>query len=420
MKPVAWQPASAFRRMFRHARVLVAALACLFALAPCAAIARTPLENPSLASKIHHADRRRGDAYAQLEAAYALLAAGDRRASAYLRRAATLQPTDARIHEQLGYTLLAEGNLTGAVAAFRAALALNPENEQVRMQLVYAEDSRGKHRAATREAAAVVRQRGARAQEACRAYHNIAGLPDRIMPKPWFAEFYFAPEYRTRGYVGVVPAQLRVGYSFIGEDVLSAYVSLRATRDNRSGGTGVGSQVFFDNSLVIAGGLRLRPWDGAPIFAFIEQGGAEDLVSQGRNRWRSDTRAGIVAGQEWEMAPRECPGELVARFVPIADFYAEAIWYSRYDNMIGFARIRPGLRLLESDNFAFEAYGLAAINFDTAGKSDNRFREVGAGIALKFYQPLRTALRAEIVNVSRSGQSSIVDRRIRLEQEFRF
>ena len=88
--------------------------------------------------------------------------------------------------------------------------------------------------------------------------------------------------------------------------------------------------------------------------------------------------------------------------------------------MIGFARIRPGLRLLESDNFAFEAYGLAAINFDTAGKSDNRFREVGAGIALKFYQPLRTALRAEIVNVSRSGQSSIVDRRIRLEQEFRF
>jgi len=106
--------------------------------------------------------------------------------------------------------------------------------------------------------------------------------------------------------------------------------------------------------------------------------------------------------------------------VPIADFYAEAIWYSRYDNMIGFARIRPGLRLLESDHFAFEAYGLAAINFDTAGKRDNRFREIGGGIALKFYQPIRTALRAEIVNVSRSGQSSIVDRRIRLEQEFRF
>lgn len=120
------------------------------------------------------------------------------------------------------------------------------------------------------------------------------------------------------------------------------------------------------------------------------------------------------------MQPRACPGQVVMSLVPVADFYAEAIWYSRYDNMIGFARVRPGLRLMESDHFAVEAYALAAINFDGAGRQDNRFTEGGVGLAFKINAPLRVNLRVEAVHVSRQDQAALFDRRVRIEQEYRF
>lgn len=215
------------------------------------------------------ADGRTSNLKAQLEAAYTLLSIKDRRAVLYLKRAAALAPQDARVHEQLGYALLAEQDLDGAVAAFRIALAHDPRNQKLRMQIVYTEDALGKRRAAAREALIVAQGGGERAAQGCRAYHNVAGLPDRPFPDGWFGEFYAAPEYRTTGHVGVAPVQLRLGHSLIGEDVLSLYTSIRATRDNRSGGSGVGSQVYFDNHLVVAGGLRLRPWEGAPVYAFV-------------------------------------------------------------------------------------------------------------------------------------------------------
>jgi hypothetical protein len=355
-----------------------------------------------------------------MEAAYALLAAKDSRAVVYLERAAKLDPRDAKIHEQLGYARLAAGDRKGAILAFRHALNLNPSHHVLRLQLVYVQDAEGLKRAAAQDARIVAMSHHARAADGCTAWNNLAGLPDRLLPKPWFAETYFAPEWRTRDHLGVAPLQMRLGRALIGDDILSVYGSFRGTWDNRSNYSGIAPQVFYDDAAIFAGGMRLRPWEGAPVFAFIEQGMAADVTSRNRSRWRNDTRAGLVYGQEWEAEPKSCTDQLRFTMTPIMDVYAEAIWYSRYQDMVAYARIRPGLRLLESRIGSLEAYVLAAITRDTAGRADNRFHELGAGLAFKFLEPLRITLRTEIVHVARSGGARALDGRMRLEYEVRF
>jgi hypothetical protein len=299
-------------------------------------------------------------------------------------------------------------------------LALDPSNQVLRLQLVYTQDAQGQRRAAAQNARMVAMSRHPRAAEACAAWNNLAGLPDRMLPKPWFAETYFAPEWRMRDRLGVAPLQMRIGRALIGEDILSVYGSFRGTWDNRSNYSGFAPQIFYDDAAIFAGGLRWRPWEGAPVFAFIEQGIAGDMTSRNRSRWRNDTRAGVVYGQEWEAAPKSCTDQARLTFTPVLDVYAEAIWYSRYQDMIAYARIRPGLRLLESRIGSLEAYALAAITRDTAGRADNRFHELGAGLAFKFLEPLRLTVRTEIVHVTRSGGGRATDGRIRLEYEVRF
>lgn len=380
----------------------------------------TPASAQSLAIRVTQAEHAPRNVTRQMEAAYALLAAKDARAVIYLERAAALKPRDAKIQEQLGYARLTAGNRKGAITAFRRALEIDPTNQVLRLQLVYTQDAEGQKRTAARDARIVAMSRHPRANEACIAWNNLAGLPDRMLPKPWFAEAYFAPEWRTRDQLGVAPLQLRMGRALIGEDILSVYGSFRGTWDNRSNYSGLAPQVFYDDAAIFAAGLRWRPWEAAPVFAFIEQGMAGDMTSRNRSRWRNDTRAGVVYGQEWEAAPKSCTDQWHFTFTPVVDVYAEAIWYSRYQDMIAYARIRPGVRLMESRIGSLEAYALAAITRDTAGRADNRFHELGAGLAFKFLEPLRVTLRTEIVHVVRSGAGRATDGRIRLEYEVRF
>ncbi len=373
-----------------------------------------------LSHRLAQANRQSRNAWAQMNAAYGLLARKDPRALHYLERAAELKPRDTKILEQLGYARLAAGNRRGAIAAFRAALAMDPNNESLRLQLVYTQDAEGLRRAAAEDARHVAMARGARAVEGCAAWNTLAGLPDRILPKPWFTETYLAPEYRAHDRLGVTPLQLRVGRALIGDDILSVYGSMRTTWDSRTHYSATSQQVFYDDAMIFAGGLRLRPWEGAPIFAFLEQGVAGDLSQRNRARWRSDTRTGLVFESAWEAAPASCTDHVRFVFTPIIDVYAETIWFSRYQDMIAYARVRPGVRVMETSFGHLEAYGLAAITRDTAGRRDNRFHELGAGIAFKFLAPLRITFRAEAVRVFQTGAGHVLDGRVRLEHEVRF
>jgi hypothetical protein len=260
------------------------------------------------------------------------------------------------------------------------------------------------------------------ATQACGAYANLRGVPGRLMPKPFFAEYYVAPEYRTHFGVTVVPVEARVGASFgIAKTVIEPYLSARLTYDSRSG-TGVfGPQIYFDNAFVPAAGIRVRPHVDLPFFLFGEAGAGYDIVDRNRTRWRDDLRGGYVAYYEWNMG-LGCPltERVTFPFRPIADFYSDGVYYTRYQNFILYGRVRPGLRLVETDSIALDGYALIAGTTDSKGLADNRQLEVGGGVAVRLYDLLGLTLRAEGVHVLRLRNSSYTDFRFRLEHTIRF
>lgn len=320
----------------------------------------------------------------QLEAGYYLLRQNlQADALAWFERAVALQPERADLWRQIGYIRKALGQRAGAIAAFARAVQVDPADDAARGELAYLQ---------TATPATGPAEQG-----------DI------------FAETYAAPEYNSHWDMAVLPLQARVGVVLADAPVLEGYVGVRLNADSRSGKGPFGPQVFTDNMAQIAAGLRVRPLTGLALF--VEGGAAYDLVDRGRTRWRGDLRGGFLYYNDWNMAPREGGG-----IRPVADVYADGIYYSRYDDNVLFtARVRPGLRLAESPRRALDAYLHAAAGFDTKGLSDNQFEELGAGAAVRLFGPAGLTFRAEGLRVFRhGGLPSYSTARIRVEHYARF
>jgi tetratricopeptide (TPR) repeat protein len=361
------------------------------------------------------------DIRVQLEFGYLALRAGEKsRALAAFRAAVALAPDRADLWRQIGYIENDLANFPAALEAFEESLRLEPGHEPARMQAAYLQDRLGRKRAAARNFRMVMPSKDPKlAEQACGAFSNLRTVPERIMPRPFFAEYYMAPEYRTHFGVTVVPFEARVGASFGETTVIEPYVGVRLTHDTRSGSGVFGPQIYYDNSLVPAAGVRLRPYAPIPIYLFFEAGAGYDLIERGRTRWRDDLRGGFVGYHEWNMG-LACPWRETFPFRPIADIYADGVYYTRYQNFIAYARVRPGLRLVETPDFAIDGYGLIAATTDTKGLADNRQLETGGGVALRIYPLYGLTLRAEGVRVFRLRNSGYTDFRFRLEHTFRF
>ena len=259
-----------------------------------------------------------------------------------------------------------------------------------------------------------------RADQACAAYRNVRGSSGKLLPDPWFAEVYAAPEYRSHHDVAVAPIEGRVGVSYGASSTVEAYVSLRGTIDTRSGKADLVPVTYYDNAAFVAGGLRVQPFADVPVSLFAEVGAGYDIADQNRGRLRSDFRGGAVAYQQWNVeAP--CAGGDRFPFRFIADVYGEAIYYSRYDNNVLFyGRVRPGIRLFETPTWGVDGYLLGAVSSDLKNNKDNHFGEYGTGIALHAYDPFRWTARAELVDVNRSQAEDYSNFRFRLEYQTRF
>jgi hypothetical protein len=107
-------------------------------------------------------------------------------------------------------------------------------------------------------------------------------------------------------------------------------------------------------------------------------------------------------------------------FRPIFDVYADGVYFTRYQNFISYARLRPGLRLFERPELAVDGYGLFAGTIDTKSLADNRQLEVGGGVALRLYDLMGLTLRAEGVQVFRVRAAGYTDFRFRIEHTIRF
>ena len=120
------------------------------------------------------------------------------------------------------------------------------------------------------------------------------------------------------------------------------------------------------------------------------------------------------------MLPRcEDENPFAPRFV--ADFYADAVAFSRYSgDIIGFARFRPGFRFYETVDHAADVYAMGAGATDTQNNPDNRFVEGGVGLALRAFSDVPVTLRTELVYVARESGQRYWDTRVRVETGFRF
>lgn len=362
------------------------------------------------------------DIRVRLELGYYYLNTGNKRAALPRFEAATrLAPRRADLWKQLGYIYLDLKQQRQALAAFRRAYAINPKDDELSLQIAYVLQSLGDNRGSARQFFTTIGSpTPSIASKSCKGYSTLRGLPNRLLPKPFFGEIYFAPEYNSRYRLGTFPLQMRLGVTLMDNPQLEAYLSLRSNWDNRSGVTGAGSQIYNDNVAVFAAGLRLKPFASIPLFVFIESGTAYDITYRLRPRWREDTRAGFQFYKEWNT-------ELLCdatqfRIRPVADVYADGIYYTRYDgNVLFFGRFRPGLRLFETATYAIDSYVNLAISSDTQNAAGNRYQEIGAGVAFRLYDPIRINLRAEFVRIVRQqGLNSYNTFRVRLEHQSRF
>ncbi len=339
----------------------------------------------------------------------------------FFRAAAAIDPARKDIQDQIGYINVQLADHRAALVAFDRSLAIDPSDETIGLQRAYILQRLGREREAADSFHALSGSANGRiANQSCAAYRVLYDSVDRAFAAPWFGETYFAPQYVSHFDLAVFPFQGRIGAVLDADSSLEAYVSVRATADTRSGRGTFGPQNYYDNSAVVAAGLRAQPFDSVPVVLFVEAGGAYDLTDRGRDRWRGDVRGGAVVFKEWNMAPSCLADDGNVR--PIADFYAETIYYSRYDdNLLFFARARPGLRVLESEHAALDLYVHAATGFDTRGVVGNDYQELGGGIAGHLFDVGGLTLRAEGVRVFRhDGLDSYTTFRVGIEHAIRF
>ena len=116
-----------------------------------------------------------------------------------------------------------------------------------------------------------------------------------------------------------------------------------------------------------------------------------------------------------------CVGGSEFPFRFVADFYGDAVYYTRYDhNVLIYARARPGLRFYETPEWAVDGYLIGAVNTDVRNDKDNRYEEIGGGFALHAYDPMRWTARVELIDARKHQGPSFSDFRFRIEYQVRF
>ncbi len=230
------------------------------------------------------------------------------------------------------------------------------------------------------------------------ALTNLAGWNTRALPSPLFADVYLSPLYYGRFNLGVLPYIVRAGVYLDQAHRTELYTSLRYTRDNKSLlSAGVSPEIFEDDVMVMALGIRHQLFKKFPLYFYTEAGAAYDLVYRLRPRWRGDFRSGFIAYDNWGRKPTYQP-EFTFLFKPVGDFYGDLTFYTRYgDDIIGTARVRQGFRVVEYHASFIDIYLKGQYGMDTLGQYYNNYLECGPGIAWVPNNRYNLAIRLEAI-----------------------
>ncbi len=212
------------------------------------------------------------------------------------------------------------------------------------------------------------------------------------IPGTVLADWYASAQYGTRFNDFILSPQAHVAVSLDAPTRTQAYVVGRIVRDTRTRG-GVQPVIFSDNYAGAAAGIRSRPF---PLnLTLYAEGGATTTLTRGGESG-PDWRAGLTYGSAWKSAHSRWSGES----------YADASYYSRYEDAIGYAQLRQ-LRPFSGVASWLDASIREGLAADQKGVSYNNLAEGAIGMRihggpdaagalyLEYVQGLYTRGRAE-------------------------
>ena len=203
------------------------------------------------------------------------------------------------------------------------------------------------------------------------------------------SDVYASAIYQSRFSDLILSGIARTGRVLDRSSQLTAYASARATRDTRSTG-GAQPVIYSDNVAIAAAGLRVRPGSG-PFALYAEAGPAFSLTSGTSQGTRFDVRAGGYYADSYRTWDATSVGDFVN------DSYADASYYSRYEDGILYAQLRPGVRVARGPDAALDVVSRVFLAADTRGDFYNNLAEGGGGLRLATRPSIGVSVYAEAV-----------------------
>lgn len=285
------------------------------------------------------------------------------------------QTTERTSALERGYRLVATDPV-GAIEEFRLAQRLAP-SDTIALQIAFLLNRVGRNDEAldafTHLTASSIPEFRERAHSALFVIDDLR----RAQRSPTWLHISAAALYDSRFQDGILWSTLQGGYHLTEARTLSAVGTIGLSADTRSSG-GQLPILYSDNVMLLISGLRYSQIINAALD--VEGGLAYDLRVQGtRDRLRGDFRAVGSYGTGIFLNPT-ITEELRFDNAFFADAAISTGYYSRYDNVIGYAQGRAGLRLIEYGASALDAYLRMDISADSRHSYYNNIAEAGAGV----------------------------------------
>lgn len=298
-----------------------------------------------------------------------------------LQRQTEVSPNEGPTWRRLGDTLVRLNRPAEALQAYRRAEALGVRDEAMSFSLGDVLKELERNGEAYREFEKLLSSRNPEHRlTACEQIQYLAPYRFRRLANPYFGDLYLQAGRQSIGSVAYVDAVGRWGVNLRPKERLQAYGFVRFTRDNRSGLVGDFPQEYLDNAAVLGAGLRYQPFEDLPLHLTAEAGWARDLVDLGRERTRSDVRAGASYYQEW-FTNRECKPGVRHPMRFILSVSAESMFRNRHrDTVITTADLRPGIRLMETEFSSLDLSAVATFYADSKADHLVAYRQLGAAV----------------------------------------
>jgi len=329
--------------------------------------------------------------YALMTRGYELLRHDPEAAINLFEQVVALDPSNVNARKQLGSTYISVGRLEEALTQFSVADYLSP-SDTTKLQIAYLLNSLGLDRESYTQ---FEKLESSSNPDIGLTSHAATAVLEPTLSRDraaWWGKLSAAPYYDTRFENAVFWGSFYGGRYLTRTNLLSLFGMVGVTRDTRTAGGAV-PVIFSDNYMLAAVGFRLQPTAG--LTADAQGGVSVDLDTHpGRDRIREDLRMVLSYGAG-TYASVSVPRTLKVSWKPWADAYTSAGYYSRYENIIGYAMVRGGVRLLEAGYSEMDLYVRGNLAWDTERIFYNNVAEGGLGLRFVPHHSWGVAVLAE-------------------------